>query len=152
MSKAFLVLTFCAVLSTGNALASDAPALAALVQQVKDTESAFAETMAQRDFEGFVSFLSDEAIFFSGATPLRGKQMVADTWKPYYEGQDAPFSWKPEHVEVLESGTLAFSSGPVFDPQGTRVATFNSIWRREANGQWRIVFDKGNAACNCDNP
>ena len=152
MSKAYLVLTFCFVLITGNAPASDEPALDAFAQQVMDTESAFAETMAQRDFEGFVSFLSDEAIFFSGATPLRGKQMVADTWKPYYEGQDAPFSWKPEHVEVLESGTLAFSSGPVFDPQGTRVATFNSIWRREANGQWRIVFDKGSVACNCDKP
>jgi ketosteroid isomerase-like protein len=152
MSKACLVLTLCAVLFTGSALASDKPALAALAQQVMDTENAFAETMAQRDFEGFVSFLSDEAIFFSGETPLRGKQMVADTWKPYYEGQDAPFSWKPEHVEVLESGALALSSGPVFDPQGARVATFNSIWRREANGQWRIVFDKGSAACNCDNP
>ena len=152
MSKASLAAALCAVLFMGNALTSDTPSLAALAQQVMDTESAFAETMAQRDFEGFVSFLSDEAIFFSGETPLRGKQMVADTWKPYYEGQDAPFSWKPEHVEVLESGTLALSSGPVFDPQGTRVATFNSVWRQEANGQWRIIFDKGNATCNCDKP
>ncbi|MGB7452241.1 MAG: nuclear transport factor 2 family protein, partial [Lysobacterales bacterium] len=99
-------------------------------------------------FEGFVSFLSDEAVFFSGETPLRGKQKVADTWKSYYEQADAPFSWEPETVVVLESGTLALSSGPVLDPEGKMVATFNSIWRLEAPGVWRIVFDKGSVACD----
>jgi len=29
------------------------------------------------------------------------------------------------------------------------VATFTSIWRMEAPGVWRIVFDKGNEDCNC---
>jgi len=53
---------------------------------------------------------------------------------------------------VLDSGTLALSSGPVFDPDGKQIATFNSIWRLEAPGQWRIVFDKGSAACNCASP
>jgi ketosteroid isomerase-like protein len=91
-------------------------------------------------------------VFFSGTTALRGRQTVADTWKPYYEQTDAPFSWRPELVEVLDSGTLALSSGPVFDPDGKQVATFNSIWRLEAPGQWRIVFDKGSAACDCSQP
>ena len=45
-----------------------------------------------------------------------------------------------------DSGTLALSTGPVRDPAGSVVATFTSIWRREA-GRWRIVFDKGNEAC-----
>jgi hypothetical protein len=27
------------------------------------------------------------------------------------------------------------------------VATFNSIWRLEPSGQWRIVFDKGSRDC-----
>ncbi len=152
MSKICLVLTACSMLFVAGVMASDQSTTDALSQQVADTERAFAGTMAQRDFEGFVSFLADETIFFSGPTALRGKQMVADTWKPYYEQAEAPFSWEPEHVEVLDSGTLALSSGPVFDAQGKRVATFNSIWRLEANGQWRIVFDKGCDDCNCANP
>ena len=44
---------------------------------------------------------------------------------------------------MLDSGTLAISSGPVMDPQGKVVGTFNSIWRRDADGRWRVVFDKG---------
>ena len=63
--------------------------------------------------------------------------------------REAPFRWEPAQVEVLDSGALALSSGPVFDPAGTEVATFTSVWRRESPGVWRIVFDKGNAACNC---
>jgi len=122
-----------------------------LRQQVEDTERAFARTMADRDHEAFKAFLSEEAVFFSGNTPLQGKQQVADAWKPYFDGADAPFSWEPELVVVLESGSLALSSGPVMDPAGTRVATFNSVWRLEPSGQWRIVFDKGSRDCT-DHP
>jgi ketosteroid isomerase-like protein len=152
MSKKLVVLALCSVFFMSNAPASEPTGADELRQQVMDTESAFAQTMAQRDFDGFVSFLSEETVFFSGTTALRGKQAVADTWKSYYEQADAPFSWRPELVEVLDSGTLALSSGPVFDPDGKKVATFNSIWRLEAPGQWRIVFDKGSAACDCSQP
>ena len=33
---------------------------------VEETERAFADTMAQRDFEKFKTFISEEAVFFSG--------------------------------------------------------------------------------------
>jgi ketosteroid isomerase-like protein len=135
------ILTFAGCSST----APQAPA-ADLRQQVVETERAFARTMAARDHAAFTSFLSKEAVFFSGETPLRGAEAVAARWKRFYEGPAAPFSWEPEKVEVLDSGTLALSSGPVRDPSGNLVATFTSIWRLEAGG-WRIVFDKGNDVC-----
>lgn len=119
---------------------------ARLEREVADTERAFARTMADRDHAAFTDFLADEAVFFSGAAPLRGKAAVAAYWKRFYEPREAPFSWQPERVEVLDSGTLAMSTGPVFDPAGKRIASFTSVWRREAPGRWRIVFDKG---CNC---
>ena len=118
-----------------------------LKRQVADTERAFARTMASRDHKAFASFLSQEAVFFSGPKPLRGAQQVAEWWKRYYEAPDAPFSWQPEDVEVLDSGTLAMSSGPVRDPKGALIATFTSIWRLEDTGTWRIIFDGGNEVC-----
>lgn len=118
-----------------------------LRQQVEETERAFAATMAQRDHDAFSTFLSNEAVFFAGESALRGKQQVADAWKAYFEEPDAPFSWEPQTVEVLDSGTLALSTGPVRNSTGDLYAYFTSIWRREANGQWKIIFDKGNRAC-----
>jgi ketosteroid isomerase-like protein len=121
-------------------------------REVADTERAFAKTMADRDYIAFKSFLSDDAVFFSGSRPLRGKQQVADAWRRFFEKTEAPFSWQPEQVEVLESGELALSTGPVRDAHGKLFATFTSIWRREASGQWRIVFDKGADVCDCAKP
>jgi ketosteroid isomerase-like protein len=124
------------------------PNVTALAAEVRDTERAFAKSMADRDHAAFVSFLSDEAVFM-GPQALRGKQAIAAAWKPFYDAAQAPFSWDPDTVQVLDSGTLALSSGPVRDPEGKRVGTFNSVWRREAGGRWKIVFDKGCPPCEC---
>jgi len=122
---------------------------ATLAAQVSAVERAFAKTMADRDHAAFVSFLADETVFVpEGGQVLRGKQAVAAAWKRLYEGPQAPFAWEPDRVEVLDSGGLALSSGPVRDPRGNRVGTFNSVWRREGNA-WKIVFDKGCPRCEC---
>ena len=118
-----------------------------LMEQVRSTEAAFAKTMADRDHAAFAAFVADEAVFVGGAGALRGKAAVAAGWKPLFEGNAPPFAWTPETVEVLESGTLALSSGPVLDPQGGRVGTFVSVWRLEGDGRWRIVFDRGCPPC-----
>ena len=120
--------------------------LAVLEEQVRATEAAFAKTMADRDHAGFVSFVAEEAVF-AGRSILRGRQAVADGWKPYYEGPRAPFAWAPERVAVVASGTLALSQGPVIDPDGKRVGTFTSTWRREKDGSWKIVLDSGCPPC-----
>jgi ketosteroid isomerase-like protein len=131
------------------ATAALAEGTADLNQQVRKAEAAFAKTMADRDAGAFASFLSEEAVFFGPKTVSRGKAAVAEQWKRYFAGPEPPFSWRPEEVEVLDSGTLAMTSGPVFDAAGKRVGTFNSVWRREPDGAWRIVLDKG---CDCGSP
>ena len=146
MSRSICILAFCSTLCVGCESTLHQPGtvnLMELQQQVMETERAFAKTMSDRDHQAFVSFLSDEAVFFAGAQVLRGRQQVADAWKPFYESADAPFSWEPVTVEVLPSGTLALSSGPVHDAEGKLIAEYTSIWRLEAPGTWRIIFDKG---------
>lgn len=120
-----------------------------LARQVREAEQGFAASMARRDLAAFGTFLAEEAIFFGQGGATRGKAAVIDAWKGFFDGPDAPFSWSPETVEVLDSGTLALSSGPVLSPAGERIGTFNSIWRREADGRWRVLFDKGCPVCNC---
>jgi len=127
-----------------------APAgLSAAQQQVWDTEKAFAKTMADRDFKAFSGFLADEAIFFGSNRVMHGKAEIAAAWKTFYDKPAAPFSWEPAQVEVLESGKLALSTGPVHDADGKLIGTFSSIWRQDAPGLWHIVFDKGSPACEC---
>lgn len=112
-------------------------------QQVFAAERAFAKSMADRSLSAFSGHLSEEAIFFTGSVPLRGKGAVVSGWSRFFEGTTAPFSWEPDAVEVLQSGSLALSTGLVRDANGKVVSRFNSIWRQEAPAVWRVIFDKG---------
>jgi len=118
-----------------------------LAEQVRQSERAFAQTMAERKLDAFGEYVSKEAIFFGGKGPLRGRDAVIASWTRFYDGPAAPFSWEPEKVEVLDSGKLALSSGPVHDPTGKLIGMFNSIWRLESGGKWRVIFDKGCDVC-----
>jgi len=122
---------------------------AKLEAELRAAEQAFANTMAERDHAAFVSFLAEEAVFV-GDKVLRGREAVGAGWKRFFEGPQAPFSWKPDSSLVLQSGKLGLTSGPVYDPAGKRVGTFQSTWRREADGAWRVVFDRGCPPCDCD--
>ena len=126
------------------------PSNAVLRDEVVRTERAFAQTMADRDHAAFSSFLASEAIFFDKDGAIRGSDAVAEAWRPLFEGPNAPFSWEPQIVEVLDSGSLALSSGPIRTPDGRTVGTFNSVWRREPDGTWKVVFDKGCAGAPND--
>ncbi|MFT3957101.1 MAG: nuclear transport factor 2 family protein [Piscinibacter sp.] len=121
-------------------------------QQVFAAERAFAKAMAERNLPAFSGHLSEEAIFFTGAAPLRGKAAVVTGWSRFFDGATAPFSWEPDRVEVLQSGDLALSTGLVRDPDGKVVARFNSIWRQEAPAVWRVIFDKGSPPDPGDKP
>ena len=69
------------------------------------------------------------------------------SWKDLYKAGPAPFAWDPDQVVVLDSGDLALSTGKVTDASGKVLVRCNSIWRRQRNGQWQVVFDKGSPVC-----
>lgn len=118
-------------------------------EEVRQRELAFAATMRARDLKAFEAFLSRDTVFFGPNGAERGAATVVQAWAGFFEGPTAPFSWEPDTVEVLAPGDIAFTSGPVRSAQGQRVGTFNSVWRREADGVWRVVLDKGCPPCPC---
>ncbi len=118
-------------------------------EQVWAAENAFAQTaqtMRERDLEAFSEFIAGEAVFFAGTAVLRDRREAIKAWVQYFNGPNAPFFWKPDQVDVLESGRLALTTGPVRDPAGKVVARFNSVWQLESPYCWKVSFDKGSPA------
>ena len=127
-------------------------ALADLVDEVRCREIAFSQAAETRDAEAFASFIDADARFV-GNSVIRGPEAIAEAWAAFFADDGPAIKWRPQFVEVLEDGKLALSRGPyrmiVRDAEGKQVegwGTFNSVWRLQEDGSWKVVFDAGNAA------
>jgi uncharacterized protein (TIGR02246 family) len=137
---------------TAGLLCIAASACADTADTVRCSEIAFSHSAEQQDAAAFASFIDDDARFVGGSV-MRGPAEIAEAWSVFFADDGPTITWCPPFVEVLEDGTLALTRGPykmvTTDEQGTETehwGTFNSIWRRQADGSWKIVFDAGNDA------
>jgi ketosteroid isomerase-like protein len=112
----------------------------------------FAKTTAAKGLEGWLSFFAPDArIFPPGEGVIEGLPAI----KAYYAkvGFDPrDLGWKPAGGELAASGDLGYtfgnSSWPGEDAKGakvTRTGKYLTIWKKQADGSWRLVADIGNA-------
>jgi ketosteroid isomerase-like protein len=126
--------------------------LADAADTVRCREIGFSRSAENHDAELFASFIDPDARFV-GQTVQRGPAAVAAAWAGFLSAGGPSIKWRPEIIEVLEDGTLALSRGPyrvvTTDESGNETelwGTFNSVWRLQPDGQWKVVFDAGNAS------
>jgi len=127
-------------------------ALADLTDEVRCREIGFSVSAESRDAESFASFIDSDARFV-GNSVTHGPAAIAEAWGAFFADSGPSIKWRPQFVEVLEDGTLALTRGPyrmiTKDENGKKTehwGTFNSVWRLQADGDWKVVFDAGNAA------
>lgn len=140
---ALLLLHLCAAAGAQLPPPPPAPAVPAAAEASRsalaEVEREFARSFAERDLDRFAAFLAEDAVFLAGdGRALRGKAAILEGWKGFFDGA-APFSWYPTVSEV--AGDLGLSQGPVLSPEGEWLANFSSLWRRQEDGTWKIVFD-----------
>ena len=124
-----------------------------LQKSLRETETAFAASVANKDWDQFVSLIAEEAIFVSGAV-LHGKQAILEGWGVFFQEGAPKLIWKPEVVEIQDDGELGMTQGPYtveqVAPDGTVLSQsglFNSVWERQADGSWKVIFDAGCPPC-----
>jgi len=133
-------------------LAAAGEASADAAQDVKCSEIGFSQAAEERDTERFATFINADARFV-GTSVTRGVEAIVADWAAFFEPGGPSIKWRPEFVEVLEDGRLALTRGPYrvtsLGEDGTlteRWGTFNSVWRLDPDGRWRVVFDAGSPA------
>lgn len=121
---------------------------------VRCREIGFSQSAENRDLQAFRSFIDADARFVSNQV-VRGVDAVAEAWAVFFTDAGPTIKWRPKVIEVLENNTLALSRGPYRvvskDADGNIVeswGTFNSVWRVNEDGQWRVVLDAGNPAAS----
>ena len=108
------------------------------VSKVIATELAFARA-AREDgqWTAFDEYAADGALIFGGNGAIEAKP-----WLRSQENPPEAVSWEPHRVWSSCDGSLAVTQGGFTDPDGS-VGTFNTVWQRQRNGDYRYVFDFG---------
>ncbi|HEY2093454.1 MAG TPA: alpha/beta fold hydrolase [Thermoanaerobaculia bacterium] len=122
-------------------LAFATSAFADAVEDVRNVETAFAKAFAEQDAAKFFAFVADDATFLASRVTLVGKPEIVKRWTPFFKEKVAPFTWRPERVYVNAAGNVGLSTGPVFDKDGSQAGIYSSVWEKNANGEWKILFD-----------
>lgn len=119
--------------------------------QVWARELGFARSVAEHDAAAFAEHVHPQAAFNSaGPQPLRGREAVVAAWADIIAGKGLKLSWYPDRVTIGGPEGIAWSSGPALfedlSPEAKQrfsVGTFHSVWHRDADGHWRVLFDAG---------
>lgn len=142
--KRIMMTTLC-ILASSNIVAGPA-------DDLRCREIGFSKSVERGDMSAFRSFIDGDARFVSNSVQ-RGVDEVAAAWAVFFAADGPTIVWRPQIVEVLENGKLGLSRGPYRvvsqDADGNTVeswGTFNSVWRLNDDGEWRVVFDAGNPA------
>lgn len=143
------------VAGSAAGVAADAAAeRTARIEQVRAVEMAFAKAVMDDRPDAFAALLDEGAVFVSGKNVTRGKTAIVAGWKDFFGPERPYFEWHPEVVELSADGNLGLSRGPwvirTKDKDGKEVeikGLYNSVWQRQADGGWRIIFDAGCSPC-----
>ena len=121
-------------------------------ETVRCLEVAFSRSAENQDLERFSAFLDPDARFV-GSTVQRGPAAISEAWEIFFQDDGPRIRWRPKFVEVLEEGNLALTRGPwqivTTNENGDPTeqwGTFNTIWRLNDSGEWKVIFDAGSPA------
>jgi tetratricopeptide (TPR) repeat protein len=137
--KAFLT-----TLALAPALAVAADALPPAQQELFETERAFVRAAAAKGFrDSFYEYFADDGIAFN-PHPFRVRVALAgQPSTPPPMGAD----WAPVWGDIAAAGDLGWNTGPLLYPgrdgKPDRHGLFFSVWKRQADGKFKVVLDIG---------
>jgi len=121
----------------GFAAAQSATDFARMVQTEYDFSAAATRT-SQR--AAFLEYIAADGVLFRPGPVNAHKVLTQD------KGAPGLLHWYPEFAEISNRGDLGLSTGPwIYWGSGQAPAhgRFVSIWRKQANGEWRAELDGG---------
>lgn len=117
--------------------------------EVAKAEKDFEKMVAEEGIaEGFYHYAAENAVIKREQdTLIIGKSNIRE----YYSAaryKTATVSWTPDFIEVSEKGDLAYTYGKYTwatkDSSGkpaTSKGVFHTVWKRQADGSWKYVWD-----------
>lgn len=136
-----------AALACAAALAAASKHDRAPADEIAAVERDFASAFQEKSWASFVERAAEDAIF--PAPPegfVSGRAVFEELAKDAGNSRKPSLDWWPSHVEAACANDLAWSTGPTVrkDSRGTFYSHYVTLWVRQANGEWRWTYDRGN--------
>jgi ketosteroid isomerase-like protein len=122
-----------------------------------ETDRAFSEmSLAEGYKKAFDYYMDEDAIIYrNGMFPIKGKETINDLLA---KDPDAVLKWEPFFADAGKSSDLGYTLGSyeyiATDSAGVEQSYFGSyvsIWKKQAEGSWKYVFDTGQPSPAPDN-
>jgi ketosteroid isomerase-like protein len=114
-----------------------------------DLEARFAKDVLEKGGAGFAEWFAEDGVALgNGAAPLVGRVAIAKSanWSP----KSYQLTWAPTDAVMGPSGDMGYTwghfEGHSKDASGnpvTKTGRYMTVWRKGADGQWKVVLDAG---------
>ncbi|RKH47381.1 DUF4440 domain-containing protein [Corallococcus sp. AB050B] len=126
---------------------------AQVLEEAKAADRAFsAQSTAEGMGKAFTAWAAEDAVLPQGSAGIFGHDAVAKAYAPFTLDK-IDLRWEPVLGDAAGSGDLAYTVGRAIatgkneqgQPEVDHVK-YLTVWRRQADGQWRYVADGGNSS------
>jgi ketosteroid isomerase-like protein len=113
-------------------------------------EANFAADVAKHGHDAFLTYFAEDGVEIVDGGGIDDKEAMRK--QPSWP-EGTTLTWTPVHAEMAASGDLGYTYGNYVytakNKDGKLVVTYGkytSIWRKQKDGQWKVVVDMGNSS------
>jgi ketosteroid isomerase-like protein len=125
----------------------------ATTDTLRQLEADFMKAATERGADGYMSYYAEDAVEVpNGADAIHGKANIAKTMG-FLNDKNNRLTWTPVDAGISSSADLGWTSGTYeFRSVGkdgkptVSHGKYTSIWKKQPDGNWKIVLDMGNAS------
>jgi len=106
---------------------------------------------SHKNMDEFLTFLADDATFMPAGAPAARGDAIRSTWEQMLTVPGFYLEWSASGAQVAEAGDMGYTTGTyklTVEQEGTpmvEVGKYVTVWRKQADGSWKVVVDCFNA-------
>jgi len=120
-------------------------------QALLEADRLFAEETTERSVDGWLAWFEADGTMVQGTGEVRGHDAIRDMMTPFFADSTIQLLWGPVRAEISEDNDLGYTIGTY---RVTRVGVaedepplshgmYLTVWRRQADGAWKVAADIG---------
>jgi ketosteroid isomerase-like protein len=130
--------------------AATASTIAAAEKELMKADRDFCADWQKNGADAWVRWFAEHGVEDTGEGSAVGREAVRKNIAETY-GPGSSLTWKPDEARAMEDGRMGFTRGhfiATFNANGKKReirGQYVTIWRKQKDGNWRIVWDGGEA-------